>query len=133
MLFIRRLKYGDLIDASFFVKDGSDHVDMQIFRVGDTVNISVSISLDQFQLLHEMRGASPSIQVSHGPGIGYSANLRFRVVEVAHFLLQAGSSTLRRVGHNITIEAEDWLTDDLIVWLATGVDPKWARTEDDED
>jgi len=129
MLYIRRLRYGDTIDASWFVKDGAEHADLSIFRIGDTVTIDAPLTQEQYELLNEMRHALPSIRTARGLGAqnDYHAHLVFTVVKVDHFLaLGFGAGTMRRLGHSVALEPADWLTEDVMTWIGTGARPSWA-------
>ena len=130
MLYIRRLKYGDTIDVSWFVKDGAEHADLSIFRVGDTVSISYRLTLEQYEAIGEMRHASPHVRAMNGVASNdYSVHLAFTVVKVEHFLASGfGVGSLRRLGHSVTIAPVDWLTEDLLMWVF-GERPPWAGDE----
>jgi hypothetical protein len=132
MLYIRRLKYGDVIDgSSYFVKDGAEHADLSIFRVGDTVSISYRLTLEQYEAIDEMRHASPHVRAMRGVASNdYSTHLAFAVVKVEHFLASGfGVGSLRRLGHSIFIEPIDWLTEDVLMWVFGEQRPPWAGDE----
>ena len=129
MLYIRRLRDGASIDASWFVKDGGDHVDFSLFRLGDTVTVDAILTTEQYELLDEMRHATPSIRLSRElSGTGdCRAWLEFTVVKVEHVLaLGFGVGTMRRLGHSVALEASNWLVEDVITWIGAGERPSWA-------
>lgn len=132
---IRSIKHKTEIDGSmYFVKDGQEHVDLSIFHLGHTVTIIYPLTSEQADAVNDMTGPARSYlrAFDRNYGMGstsdWTAHLRFTVVEVDHALGAGfGRGALRRLSHTVTVEAVDWLTEDLLMWLVNPQKrPPWA-------
>lgn len=135
MIYFRGRKYQQIIDCSFFVKDGPNISSLEQYMVGDRVSLMVDVGEKIREAINEHLGVnklSKAVDTSRaltGNPDKSPITLHFRVVDRRHTLNYRQVGNLSELGTSIYLEAEDGFAEDIFRWIFSDFKekPTWVE------
>lgn len=138
MIYVKDIRYGNLLNASYFIEDGSFNldIDMSQYSVGDKVSLMLDVPDWQVWAIKE-NCLDKEVKISTGnyPCDQQYVWIEFRIVEKRHVLHMSRKNHghLEPMSLSLCLQAVSWGHEDLFKWLCMGELPSWMREEEIEE